>query len=76
MRPEISTAAADSTHISAPRAFSEVHDNTAVDVAALAERLASATRVVGTAAQEELGTVKRVWNGFLEDLLGGPRKPA
>jgi hypothetical protein len=74
MRAEISTAAADSTHISAPRAFSEVHDNSAIDVAGMAERVASATSVRSGASDGESGTLKQVWNGFLEDLFGGPRK--
>ena len=74
MRPEIITAAADSTHISAPRAFSEVHDNSAVDIAEMAERVASVTKIRSSPSQGEQGTLKQVWNGFLDDLFGGPQK--
>lgn len=77
MRPEIVTAAADSTHIASPRAFSEVHDNSAVDVAAMAEQVASATGVrMGGSKDEEPGIMKQVWNGLLEDIFGGPRNAA
>ncbi|KAF2100545.1 hypothetical protein NA57DRAFT_74151 [Rhizodiscina lignyota] len=77
MRPEIITAAADSTHISSPRAFSEVHDNSAVDIAAMAERVAAATGMSnGASKDQEPGAIKQVWNGLLEDIFGGQRKAA
>jgi hypothetical protein len=74
MRPEISLMSADSTHISTPSAFAEVHDNSTIDFEGMADRIAHNTK---KAAEEHGGnTAKQVWNGFLEDLFGSGPKAA
>lgn len=77
MRPEISTVAADSTHISAPSAMSDVHDNASVEIdfTSIVDKVqAAAKRVTGTVPAEEQGVVREVWDGFLEDIFGPKRK--
>lgn len=71
MRPEIITVSADSTHISAPSAMSEVSDNTAIDFQGMAEKVsAAAARFKAGSIDETAGMAKQVWSGFLDDLLG------
>lgn len=71
MRPEIVTASADSTHISSPRAFSEVHDNSAIDISDMAQRVAAAAGLKGAeAADATQSMTKQLWQGMLDDLFG------
>ena len=71
MRPEIITVSADSTHISAPSAMSEVSDNTAIDFQGMAEKVSAvAARFKAGSIDETAGMAKQVWSGFLDDLLG------
>ena len=72
MKAEISLASADSTHVLSPSAFADVHDNGNVDFHGLAHGEAADS---GEAADAEGGTIKQLWNGFLDDVLG-PRKNA
>jgi hypothetical protein len=72
MKPEIHTIAMDSKNIHAPSAMSEVTDNHAIEVDPF-----DLTQTVRKAASKALGgerdsteTVKKVWNEFLDDLLG------
>ncbi|KAI9664464.1 MAG: hypothetical protein M1821_005910 [Bathelium mastoideum] len=74
-RAEISTSSADIPHHVASMA--EVHDNSAaaIDYHSLADVMSGAASKLRGAAAEE-GTVRQVWNGFLDDLLGprsGPK---
>lgn len=73
MRPEIVTASAESTFFSSPSHLSDVHDNAAVDIQAMAQQVASAAKNLGPSA-ETGGAVKELWNGFLDDLLGPKQK--
>lgn len=70
MEPQIYTVAADGTHISAPAAMSDIHDNAAmnIDFEGLANQ--ATKTVTGKSVEEQVGTVKQVWNGFLDDLFG------
>lgn len=75
MRPEIVTASADSTFISSPSHLADVHDNTAVDIQAMAQHVASAAKNLGgTSVAETSGTLREFWDGFLDDLLGPKQK--
>jgi hypothetical protein len=73
MRPEIITASADSTHISAPAAMHEVHDNNTVDFQGLAEGVAQGTDKLGK-DQEGVGMIKEVLSGMFDDIFGA-KKP-
>ena len=83
LRPEISTAALESTHAHAPSAMSEVTDNAAIrlnpfdltqTVNGAAVEAASKLGAHSTqAALEEAGSLREVWSGFLDDLLGAPK---
>lgn len=68
MLPEISLASADSTHISTPTAFADVIDNNTIDFHGVTDTLGK----VGEVVEEEASGIKRVWTGFLDDILGGP----
>jgi hypothetical protein len=84
MRPTIVTASADSTHISAPSAMSDLHDNAAVDIGHMAERVAAAAaKQLGTGSgknggsgpsEQSQGMVQTVLKDMLEDIMG-PAKP-
>ena len=79
MRPEISTASADGTHIASPSAMSEVTDNHAaeLDPYDLAMQVGRAANKVVSEKVEVLregSVVKELWSGFLDDLLGGSKK--
>ncbi|KAL9097345.1 MAG: hypothetical protein Q9165_000772 [Trypethelium subeluteriae] len=67
-RAEISTSAADIPHNVAHMA--EVHDNSAapIDYHTLADVVAGTASKLSSATKE--GTLREVWNGFLDDLLG------
>jgi len=73
MRAEIITASADSTHISAPAAMHEVHDNNTVDFQGMAERVAQGTNMAGK-DQEGIGIIKEVLSGMFDDIFGA-KKP-
>jgi len=66
MRPEINLISADGTHITPPSAFVEVTDNGTIDFQGVAGKLREKAEVVA----EDVGDVRRVWTGFLDDLLG------
>ena len=70
--PTVVTAAADSTHISTPSIMNDVHDNTAVavDFHALAERMQGTMGKVKERARESQGTMKQLWEGVVDDVLG------
>ena len=79
VRPQISTASADSTHIESPSAMREVTDNHAVelDPFTLTEKVAKAASKLGhvpvSKATQEVGALRELWNGLLDDLLGEKR---
>jgi len=73
MRPEIITASADSTHISAPAAMHEVHDNNTVDFQGMAEQVAQGTDK-DERDQEGVGMIKEVLSGMFDDIFGA-KKP-
>lgn len=76
IRPMIVTASADSN----ASAMSDVHDNSAVEIDfhGLADRLSSATaafqrsvtRHRGNEVETGQSTLKQLWNGLLDDMLG------
>jgi hypothetical protein len=70
MRPEISLASADGTHVATPSAFSDVVDNNTIDFQGVEHVLSTAGKVV----EEDVSTMKQVWNGLLDDLLGSKKK--
>jgi hypothetical protein len=57
---------ADSTHISPPSAFADVTDNANVAF----EGMAHAMEKAGVNVGEQAGTIRQVWNGLLDDILG------
>ena len=76
IRPEISTVSADGTHIASPSAMSEVTDNHAVELDPydLTAKVNAAAKQMGELPAEklkEVGVIKELWLGFLDDLLGG-----
>lgn len=79
IRPQISTASADSTHIESPSAMREVTDNHAVelDPFTLTKKVANAASKLGhvpvSKATQEVGALRELWNGLLDDLLGEKR---
>ncbi len=80
MRPTITTASADSTHIGAPSALSEVLDNAAIDydLHHMSDSVSSAARKIQAAiapSESPQGIIRQVWNDFLDDVLG-PAKAA
>lgn len=72
MKPEIHTIAMASTHVHSPSAMSEVTDNHAleIDPYELTNTVRKAASGALASAEEGVGTVKKVWSGFLDDLLG------
>ena len=79
IRPEISIVSGDGTQLDMPSAISEVTDNHAaeLDPYDLTSKVAAAaSKAPGQATKkpEEPGSVKAIWNGFLDDLFG-ERKP-
>lgn len=78
IRPEISTVSADSTHIDSPSAISEVTDNHSIELDPYdltSKVTAAAAKMAQVPAEnfKEPGLVTEVWNGFLDDLLGGKK---
>ena len=81
IRPEISTASANGTHIESPSAMSEVTDNPGhinldpFDLTKTVTTAASKATGVSTERLQEPGVVKEIWNGLMDDILGA-RKAA
>lgn len=78
IRPEISLVSANSTHIESPSAMSEVTDNQAIDLDPydLTNKVtAAATKTVEDAIGKikDVGTVRELWGGLLDDLFGSKR---
>jgi hypothetical protein len=69
MRPEISLASADSTHVVAPSAFAEVSDNNAIDFQGVAGMFKSKTADV----TEQTSEVRRLFNGLMDDIFGAKK---
>ena len=69
MRPEISLASGESTHHATPSAFTDVVDNNAIDFQGVADRLKAKAGEVA----EESSEVKRIFNGFLDDVFGAKK---
>jgi uncharacterized protein YjbJ (UPF0337 family) len=69
MRPEISLASADSTHVAPPSAFTEVLDNNAIDFQGMTDKLKSKAEDV----IEETGEIKRLFSGLVDDIFGAKR---
>lgn len=68
MMPEINLIAADSTHIATPAAFSEVTDNLSF------EGVAGVVKKTGQKVGEEVGELRQIWGGLLDDILGAKTK--
>jgi hypothetical protein len=67
MLPSIYTVAADSTHIHAPAAMSELADSNNVDFQALASGVASKlTKPV----EESAGMARQILRDMMDDILG------
>ena len=77
-RSQVITAAGEETHVTAPSAMSEVHDNTSVgiDYTALAKSMEDRVSDVAGRARETQGTVRRLWDGVVDDILGPKRSMA
>ena len=82
IRPEISTVSGDGTHLDVPSAISEVTDNHAaeIDPYDLPSKVAAAAAAPkppdqATKKSEKPGSVKAVWSGFLDDVLGEKKPP-
>lgn len=58
--------------------MAEVHDNNAmpIDFHAMSERITAATKKVQEPVQEQIGTMKQLWNGLVEDFLGPKQSKA
>ncbi|KAI9815001.1 MAG: hypothetical protein M1827_002844 [Pycnora praestabilis] len=75
IRPEISTASHESTHISAPSALSDVLDNASIhfDPYNLPEHVyVAASKITSTPVQKlkENGFMSELWTGLLDDVFG------
>ena len=75
IRPEISTVSADSTHIASPSAMSEVTDNHAIELDPydLTAKVNAAAKKMSELPAEKLkdvGVLKELWMGFLDDMFG------
>lgn len=81
-KPEISTASLD-TKLSP---LSDVHDNNAVQIefhkvvdqvnAAATKAMSQAQALTANSRSGESGTVRSLWNGVVEDLMGSKRSRA
>jgi len=69
--PKIYTVAADGTHIHAPSAMADVHDNGNVDFQGMA---ASVAQKIKKPIEEGVGMTRTLWNGLVDDILG-PKAP-
>ena len=76
IRPEITTASANGTHIESPSAMSDVTDNPGhtdldpFDLTNTVTTAASKATNVAIETSQEPGVVKTLWNGLLDDVLG------
>ena len=66
MQPTIYTAAADSTHIHAPSAMSDVTEGNHIDFQGMASKV---TRNIQQPVEEAESMVKQIWNGLVEDVF-------
>jgi hypothetical protein len=67
MIPSIFTVAADGTHIHAPSAMADVHDNSAIDFQGLVAKVADK---ITKPVEEGVGMGRQLWNGLVDDILG------
>lgn len=56
-----------SSHVYAPAAMSDVHDNNAVDFQGLAFSMASK---IARPVEETASMARTIWSGLVEDVLG------
>jgi len=70
MKPEIVTVSADSTHIHAPSAMSEVSDNGSVDFQGMAEKVAQRLGKTTAEVAGKGSMARQVWGGMVDDLFG------
>ncbi|CAD6579183.1 MAG: hypothetical protein ASARMPREDX12_009086 [Alectoria sarmentosa] len=81
IRPEITTASANGTHIESPSAMSDVTDNPGhtdlnpFDLTNTVTTAASKATGMPVERLQEPGVVVELWNGLLDDILGA-RKTA
>ncbi|KAL8704087.1 MAG: hypothetical protein Q9201_002748 [Fulgogasparrea decipioides] len=75
VRPEISTVSANSTHIESPSAMSEVTDNHAIELDPynLTNKVTAAAAKIAKAPMKEVGAIRELWGGLLDDLFGSKR---
>ena len=82
IRPEITTASANGTHIESPSAMSDVTDNPGhtdlnpFDLTNTVTTAASKATGLPTERLQEPGVVEELWNGLLDDLLGARKTKA
>ncbi|KAF1955501.1 hypothetical protein CC80DRAFT_493002 [Byssothecium circinans] len=72
MLPTIHTVAADSTHIHAPAALSELADSNHIDFQGMASY---AAKKLSRDVEEGAGMARQLWGGLMEDIWG-PKTPA
>jgi hypothetical protein len=70
MQPTIYTAAADSTHIHAPSAMSDVTEGNHIDFQGMASKVTSNLQ---KPVEEVEGMARQIWREFIEDIFGGPK---
>ncbi|MCJ1452639.1 hypothetical protein MMC28_002982 [Mycoblastus sanguinarius] len=75
VRPQITTTAANGTHIESPSAMSEVTDNQTIDLNPFDLTTTvtnAASRMTGMPVEElkEPGMLRQLWNGLLDDMVG------
>jgi hypothetical protein len=75
LKPLINLMSADSTHISAPSAMSEVHDNNAVPFEGISLTTVDANTGPEADAEDLKGAVKQLFSGIVDDVFG-PKKPS
>jgi hypothetical protein len=73
LKPLINLMSADSTHISAPSAMSEVHDNNAVPFEGLSWPTADSKTAQEAEPEDVKGAVKQFFSGVVDDMFG-PKK--
>jgi hypothetical protein len=70
MRAEIFTVAGNNTHIHAPSAMVDVHDNGSIDFQGFAAKVADKLTAPVHAVEETVGMTRQLWNGLVDDVLG------
>jgi hypothetical protein len=73
MMPTIYTVSADSTHIHAPSAMSDMTDSDHIDFQGMASKVKAQ---LGQPVEDGQSMVKQVWTGLLDDILGPSNKHA